>query len=143
MAQFDPNRLTFEQGLQRIDDASSKLGFYLDKEIVTSRDEVAQKLKDALGVRNVPEGFTKWQLPVFFKCQTMTFLSFAAPNTKVPTHSHKEGPGIRVIISGSMKYNGRELTPGDWMYIPADKEYAFEVGSMGVGMFYCYCCCCA
>lgn len=143
MAEFNPNRHTFEHGLQRIREASEKFGFYPDKEIVTSRSRVAQDLKDALTVSNVPDGFTKWQLPISFRCETLTFLSFAAPNTKVPRHSHKEGPGIRVIISGSMSYDGTELTTGDWMYIPAGMEYDFEVGPMGVGMFYCYCCSCA
>lgn len=143
MEKFDPNRMTFEKGLQRIRDASEKVGFELDRGIVTSKDKMAQELKGLLDVTNVPDGFTKWQLPVFFRCETQTFLSFAAPNTNVPSHSHNEGPGIRVIISGSMNYDGKDLNAGDWMYIPAGTNYEFDVGSMGVGMFYCYCCSCA
>ncbi len=143
MAEFDPNRQTFEQGLERIREASAKAGFDPDKEIVTSRSKSAQYLKDQLKVSNVPDGFTKWQLPISFTCSTLMFLSFGAPNKKVPRHMHKEGPGIRVIISGSMNYDGTELTAGDWMYIPAGQEYEFEVGPMGVGMCYCYCCSCA
>jgi hypothetical protein len=143
MAEFNPNRLTFEQGLERIRDASSKAGFDPDKEIVTSRSESARYLMDQLKVTNVPDGFSKWQLPISFACATQTYLSFAAPQSKVPRHSHKEGPGLRVIISGSLNYDGTELVAGDWMYIPAGQEYDFEVGPMGVGMFYCYCCSCA
>jgi hypothetical protein len=61
----------------------------------------------------------------------------------VPTHSHNEGDGVRFIASGSIKYNGQELTTGDWMYIRAGSEYEFEVGRYGAVMCYCYCCCCA
>ncbi len=143
MAVFNPNRLTFEQGLERIREASKKAGFDPEKEIVTSRSKPARYLKDLLEVTNVPGGFTKWQLPISFSGATQTFLSFAAPHTKVPRHSHKEGPGIRVIISGSLNYDGTELVAGDWMYMPAGQKYDFEVGPMGVGMFYCYECCCA
>jgi len=43
-----------------------------------------------------------------------------------------------VIISGSIKFSGKELSEGDWMYISAGAKYAFEVGPRGVGMFHCY-----
>jgi len=138
MAKFDPNRLTFEQGIDRIKEASARAGFKLGKKIVTSRDKPAIKAVNALEVKNVPEGFKKFQLPVFFSCATQTYLSFAAPGVKVPEHSHHDGPGIRVIISGSIKFSGKELSEGDWMYIPAGAKYTFEVGPRGVGMFYCY-----
>ena len=95
-------RLVNSTRLERIREASNKANFDPDKEIVTSRSKSAQYLKDELKVTNVPDGFTKWQLPISFACATQTFLSFAAPDSKALRHSHKEGPGIRVIISGSL-----------------------------------------
>ena len=139
---FNPNKLTFEQGLERIEKAVKAEG--LDtKKIVTSRDAKASKLREVLMTKNVPGGFMKWQLPVALQCQSQMFISVGAPNTKVPKHSHDDGPGLRFIGAGSILYNGKELTAGDWMYIPKGEPYSFEVGPLGATMFYCYCCCCA
>ena len=143
MARFNPNKLTFQQGLDRIAKACRSQKLDINRRIVTSRDPVAAKVVRSLEVKNIPNGFVKFQLPVAFRCETQTFLSFGAPNTKVGTHSHDEGPGIRVILTGSLNYKGTELSSGDWMYIPAGAKYDFMVGPKGVGMFYCYCCCCA
>jgi hypothetical protein len=142
MASFNPNALSFDQGVERIKKAATAAGLRADA-IVTSRDDAARKAVRALAVDNVPNGFTKWQLPVYLDCASQLFMSFAAPNTKVPEHSHDEGDGIRFILSGSIRYQDQELVAGDWMFIPKGKPYRFEVGPMGVGMCYCYCCCCA
>ena len=69
----------------------------------------------------------------------MMFISSAPPKAKVPSHAH-DGPGVRFISSGSIKYKEQELTAGDWMYIPKGKAYSFEVGALGATMFYCYQC---
>jgi hypothetical protein len=61
----------------------------------------------------------------------------------VPKHSHDEGDGIRIIMSGSIIYDGHELSGGDWMFIPKGVAYDFKVGPMGAALCYCYCCCCA
>jgi len=98
---------------------------------------------DILEVKNVPPGFKKWQLPVALRCESQMFITFAPPNSKVPRHSHDEGPGIRFIMTGSILYKGKELTSGDWMYLPAGAEYEYQVGNLGAVMCYCYCCCCA
>ena len=141
-ASFNPNRLTFEDGLKRIEEAVRETG--LDREaILTSRDEPVLKALDALEVTNVPEGFKKWQLPLALRCESQMFVTVADPGIKVPLHSHDEGNGIRFIAGGSIVYEGTELTAGDWMYIPAGRGYSFEVGRYGAIMCYCYCCCCA
>jgi hypothetical protein len=137
--QFQPNRLKIDACSQRIKDALQKIGYDLEKQIVTSRDREAVRLRRELATRNVPEGFTKWQLPVELR-PCFVFVSVAAPNAKVPEHSHEEGGGIRFIASGSILYKGKELTAGDWMYIPKGAKYSFEVGQFGATMFYCYAC---
>jgi hypothetical protein len=139
---FNPNRLTFDQGIERIREAADRAGFRADR-VVTSRDSAAVRARDALAVDNVPDGFTKWQLPVYLSNPSQLFVTVAAPGVKASRHSHEEGDGIRFIAGGSIIYEGQELVPGDWMFIPAGQPYEFEVGPNGALMCYCYCCCCA
>jgi hypothetical protein len=135
---FDPNRMTFEQGLERIRRAVKKVGLKVDGQIITSRDAGVSELRTILGTNNVPKGFQKWQLPVFLACQSQLFITLAEPFAKSPRHAHKEGDGIRFIASGSIIYEGKELTSGDWMFIPKGKPYSFEAGPFGATMCYCY-----
>jgi hypothetical protein len=144
---FNPNKLTFAQGIERIKKAVQTEAKFAARsgKIVTSRDEGADKLMDVLRVTNIPGGFTKYQLPIFIEGGpgTQFFLSIGAPNTEVAKHSHDEGDGLRFIVSGSIIYNGKELTSGDWMFIPKGEPYSMKVGKAGVTVFYCYSCCCA
>jgi hypothetical protein len=139
---FDPNRLTFEQGIERIQSAIRSAGVTIEG-IVTSRDDSVLELRKSLVVDNVPDGFRKWQLPVYLKDPSQLFVTWAEPGAKAAPHSHDEGDGIRFIAGGSIIYEGRELSAGDWMFIPAGAQYDFEVGANGALMCYCYCCCCA
>jgi hypothetical protein len=141
--QFNPNRLTFQQGLDRIRQVTRRIGLNVDRGVVTSRDRQMPKALEALRVTNVPAGFQKWQLPVALRCESQMFITVAQPGARAGNHSHKEGAGIRFIAGGSIVYKGKELTAGDWMYIPAGARYSFEVGPYGAIMCYCYCCCCA
>ena len=50
---------------------------------------------------------------------------------------------MRIILAGSIIYEGKELTGGDWMFIPKGQPYAMRVGKTGVIICYCYQCCCA
>jgi|SRR6185369_3005684 hypothetical protein len=142
MATFDPNKLTFEDGIRRIQTAAKKAGVDLMSEIFTSREASVRKLTRALETKNIPGGFTKFQLPVALG-RTQLFLTSAPPNVKVPKHSHNDGAGVRFIVAGSITFNGQELSAGDWMFIPKGRPYQFEVGPLGATMFYCYECCCA
>jgi hypothetical protein len=135
---FNPRRLTLSDCRVRIESALKKLKFDPDRQIFTSRDKNAIKLQSMLQTRNVPDAFTKWQLPIWFR-ETMLFISVAPPNVRVPAHSH-DGEGLRFIAGGSITYKSQELTAGDWMYIPRDKTYGFQVGPLGAHMFYCYHC---
>jgi hypothetical protein len=139
MTSFKPNALTFEQGITRIKEA----GFDFKSKITTSRDAAANEATRKLMVSNVPGGFKKFQLPLYMDKPSQLFVSIGAPDAEVPEHSHDEGDGIRYIVSGSIIYNGQELTAGDWMFIPAGMKYSLRVGPRGAHMFYCYQCCCA
>jgi hypothetical protein len=139
---FNPNRLTFEEGVERIRRAVEEAELSRDT-IVTSRDDAALKAMDSLAVDNVPAGFRKWQLPVFLNRASQLYISVGEPGVKVPRHAHEEGDGIRFIAGGSIIYEDKELSAGDWMFIPAGQPYSFEVGRVGAIMCYCYCCSCA
>jgi hypothetical protein len=140
---FDPNRTTFDEGIARIREALEKAGLDTTGRILTSRDDDVARVCEALAVDNVPDGFRKWQLPVFLNCPSQLYITVADAGARAETHSHDEGDGVRFIVSGSINYQGKELSSGDWMFVPAGKEYSFEVGRLGAVMCYCYCCSCA
>jgi hypothetical protein len=142
-SKFKPKEhLTFKQGADKITKALEEVKVNFKSQIFTSRDEVSVKLANLLQVKEVPDGFKKWQLPIVLT-DSQLFISIAQPDIKVPEHSHDEGDGIRFIMSGSIYYDGQELTAGDWMYIPKGKPYSMRIGPFGASMCYCYCCCCA
>ncbi len=140
---FDPNEVSFDEGVERIQAASKQAKLRHGKKVLTSRDPGARRAQELLTVSNVPGGFKKWQLPVYLSEPSQLFITVAEPDVSVPEHSHDEGDGIRFIVSGSITYNGVELSAGDWMFIPAGSKYSFKVGPLGATMCYCYCCCCA
>jgi hypothetical protein len=142
MGEFNPNKLTFEDGVKRVHAALKKANLDMDKAIVTSRDRAAIEATKLLTVNNVPKGFIKWQLPIVLQ-PSQLFISVGSPNVEVKEHSHDDGAGVRFIISGTIQHNGQELVAGDWMYIPKGAKYSFKVGPHGATMGYCYCCCCA
>jgi hypothetical protein len=135
MKAFTPEELTFEQGIQRIRTALKKAGLDLENSIVTSRDPSAQSLRKQLKMKNLPKGSEMWQLPVVLN-HSLLFLSVMAPNAKMTRHRHEQGPVFRLVISGSIIYDGKELTVGDWMYVPKGKSYSFEAGPLGAAVFY-------
>jgi hypothetical protein len=139
---FDPNQVSFEEGLGRIRQAVERTALDTHR-VITSKDAEVRDAQTLLMVTAIPGGFTKWQLPVYLDSPSQLFISVGEPNVEVPEHSHSEGDGIRFIASGSIVYNGNELTAGDWMFIPAGMPYSFRVGPLGATMCYCYCCCCA
>jgi quercetin dioxygenase-like cupin family protein len=141
MPEFNPNTKSSAACVVQIKEVVEKAG--LDpKKIITSRDAASVKLRTAMKCTNVPEGFTKWQLPVFLEKGSLMYISIGAPGVSVPEHSHDEGDGMRFIAAGSIEYHGKELHAGDWMFLPAGTKYSFTVGPTGATMFYCYSCCC-
>jgi hypothetical protein len=137
----ESNNLTFDEGVERINQALKEARLEVGNEIITSRDEKVMKVQELLDIKNMPQGFKKWQLPVMLRCESQMYITVASPNAKVSQHLH-EGPSIRFIVKGSIRYNGTELTAGDWIYIPADVQYALEAGSDGGTTCGCYCCSC-
>jgi hypothetical protein len=141
MAKFNANPATFEDGVERVKEALKVSGFKVGKQIVTSQDKGITKVLNLLGTDNIPDGFKKWQLPFIFD-KTQMFFSVGNPDVLVPEHSHDEGDGIRIIVSGSIFYKDKELKSGDWMFIPQGAKYSIKTGPFGSTMCYCYQCCC-
>jgi hypothetical protein len=137
---FNPNRLKFQACTERLQRAVKAAGLKTDGKIITSKDDGASEMRKTLSTKNVPKGFHKWQLPVHLDNPSHLFITVAEPNVKSPRHSHKDGDGIRFVAGGSITYEGKELGAGDWMFIPAGKEYSFQVGPLGAVMCYCYAC---
>lgn len=140
--EFEPNRVTFEEGLERIQRVVDEADVPTDR-ILTSTMEEVEEARDRLRVDNVPDGFHKWQLPVYLEEESQLFVSVGDPDVRVPEHSHDDGDGIRFIAGGSIEYEDHKLAPGDWMFIPEGEPYSFRTGPQGAVMCYCYCCCCA
>jgi hypothetical protein len=142
LKEFNPNQVTFDEGLTRIQKAVDRVGLSRER-VLTSRDPAVVEATRLLTVSAVPGGFRKWQLPVSLNAPSQLFITMAEPDVEVPAHAHEEGDGVRFIAGGSILYEGQELTAGDWMFIPRGHEYSFKVGPLGALMCYCYCCCCA
>jgi uncharacterized RmlC-like cupin family protein len=98
--------------------------------VVTSRDQGMDQLRQALQVKNLPQGFQKWLLPVQVSSDTFLYITVAAPGARADTHAH-DGDSVRFVASGSIIYDGRELTAGDWLFIPAGQSYSFSAGPVG------------
>jgi hypothetical protein len=142
-SKFNPKEhISFAEGSRKVQAALKETGVNIHEAIITSREKAAVKLVNLLKVDNIPGGFKKWQLPIVLESSQL-FISIAQPDIEVPEHSHDEGDGIRIIMSGSVIYNGVELTAGDWMFIPKGKPYSIKIGPFGASMCYCYCCSCA
>ena len=123
MKTFNPNKVSFDEGLIRIQKAVDEARLDQRSGVITSRDKAARHAQHLLKVKEVPGGFRKWQLPVYLERASQLFLTVAEPGAKVPEHSHDEGDGIRFIAQGSIVYNGVELTAGDWMFIPVNTAH--------------------
>ena len=99
--------------------------------VVTSFDKVAKKAESKLAV-DAPfaDGIQKWQLPIDLPGFRVVMTRFP-PGTVVKAHAHPSIPGfsrcgqLRVVVKGSITYDGKVYNPGDWFYIPGGVAYSF------------------
>jgi len=125
------------KGARRVLDALKKAGVKTEGRIVTSRDKGMAELRTQLARENPPKGFKQWQLPVVLEGPALVFMTVAKKGAKLPDHSHK-ATLFRVIISGSVRANGKLLKAGDWMLVPAGQTYSLAVGESGVIILHAY-----
>jgi mannose-6-phosphate isomerase-like protein (cupin superfamily) len=115
------------QGVKRINAALKKAGIVLTKgRVITSRDDSMDEAREELRRLNLPPGFQSWQLPVP-KNDLDIFLTVVSPGAVLPEHSHTRDL-FRVVLSGSIFTEGKELKTGDWMYVPAGTPYSYSAG---------------
>jgi hypothetical protein len=99
---------------------------------VTSFDEKARAAQELLKV-DAPfgSGIQKWQLPVNM-IEMRVYETVFPPNTVVDPHIHPEntaddpGGSLRIIVRGSILYNGKTFGPGDWFFVPNGVPYTFK-----------------
>ena len=135
MDRFVPQELSFEQGSEHIRAALRKANVDIENAIITSRDPWAAQMREELRMSGQPSGVEMWLLPVVLN-RSLLFVQVLAPNAEVPEHEHVRGAVFRLVISGSIRYKGIELTAGDWMYVPRGQSYSFSAGSAGATVMY-------
>jgi hypothetical protein len=99
--------------------------------VVTSFDQSAGRAQEELCV-DVPfaAGVQKWQLPINLPGFRVIMTRFP-PNTVVQLHEHPNFDGVsacgqlRVVVAGSITFDGRKYGPGDWFFIPNGVPYSF------------------
>ena len=125
------------RGSRRIKEALQKHGVRSGKGILTSRDTGMSAVKRELKRTGMPPGVEQWQLPVTLGPgeDILSFTGRMKPGAKVPKHAHKQAV-FRLVIEGSLKYGGKTLKPGDWMYVPAGQAYALTAGPQGCTTLY-------
>jgi hypothetical protein len=118
---FDPHEKFLDQ--DEIDAVLGEHGLSLEN-IVHSRSPRMDEVRYAMRRRNQPDGWQSWQLPAYLLSKTTTFfLSVGAPGAILPGHAHEFGQ-FRIVLSGGVVFDGVELKSGDWIWIPAGKEYS-------------------
>ncbi len=128
-------------GAGRIKAALEKHGIIIvgGKEVITSRDEGIDDVLYELRRPDMPPGIQSWQLPIILDEDTFIFLTVAEPGAIVPTHKHSRDL-FRVVISGSIITDGKELKSGDWMFVPKGAEYSYHAAlNPGAVSMHFYC----
>ena len=127
------------KGSKRIAAALRKHKVSSAKRVTTSRDEGMKDVNKTLKRprSSMPPGVEHWQVPVTLgqRKDVLVFKSRMKPGAKVPTHAHKHDV-FRVVVSGSVKYEGKTLKAGDWMHVPAGQSYAMQAGPTGASIYY-------
>ncbi|HEY8684084.1 MAG TPA: cupin domain-containing protein [Chloroflexota bacterium] len=112
-------------GKERIERALKNHGIVIKDKVITSRDKGMDDVLYELRRKGMPEGIESWQLPIILERSTFGFLTVAQPGAIVPTHKHSRNL-FRVVLSGAIVTDGKELKTGDWMYVPAGVPYSYH-----------------
>lgn len=131
-----------QAGVDRVKRVLERNGLNLERldHIVTSRDPEWVQARHELRRENMPPGWETWQLPTYLlNSATLFFLTVSAPGAVLPKHHH-DVPQIRIVCSGGLIYDGKELKSGDWMYIPAKVDYVLtaSLNPGGCVSYYAY-----
>ena len=131
-AGWKPNDTVIEGriGADRIKAALKNHNIVIKDKVITSRDEGIDDVLYELRRTDMPPGIQSWQLPIILDEDTFIFLTAAEPGAIVPSHTHKRDL-FRVVIKGSIITDGKELKPGDWMFVPKGARYSYHAAYSG------------
>jgi len=107
--------------------------------VITSRDSGVRQATDELIRTHLPAGFKQWQVPIALgpNQDAVAFVTEGEPGAAIPMHAHRCDL-FRVVVSGSITTGGKELHPGDWMYVRAGSEYDLIAGPNGCHVLHIY-----
>jgi len=63
----------------------------------------------------------------------LAYIAHIEPNVEITNHIHpiEKLADKRVVLSGSITAEGKELTQGDFFWVPANTPYSFKAGKTG------------
>jgi len=138
---LDPAGGRETKGVKRVRDALRPHGHDIGQRVLTSKDSDMEDILNRLNRNDgMPPGFQQWQLPVGIgdNRTVLAFMTDADAGAVLPTHSH-DADIFRMVVSGSLQYNGVWLSAGDWMFIPKNTRYQYTAASNpGVRTLHCY-----
>ncbi|GAA2445817.1 hypothetical protein GCM10010191_73450 [Actinomadura vinacea] len=87
-------------------------------------------------------GVTRWFLPVAPEMPEAGAGRFAAYLSRLEAGATVSASGpvrsayvLKVVLTGAVRFEGRTLTAGDWLWVPTDRPYAFTAGDLGAVLF--------
>ena len=125
------------RGVRRVKDALRKHGVDFGNRVITSRDRGMDEVQKDLKRTGMPPGVEQWQIPIVVGANEdiLSFTGQMEAGADVPEHAHNQAI-FRIVIQGSLEYNGMTLKAGDWMLVPAGQRYELKAGPDGCTTMY-------
>ena len=128
---WDPEDSILDTGPASIREA---IGKETEDRIVTSRDPG----REGIPGRRMPEGFAQRLHAVALPGNLLVFETKFQPEKTLPSHSHADADIFRIVIEGSIEYEGTTLGPGEWMFVPSGSDYELSSGRDGATVCHMY-----
>jgi hypothetical protein len=97
-------------------------------EIVRPQDRQLQSVDPASIQGKIPDAaIAKSKRQIVSTDNPYVHIAQTAANNTIPRHSHST-PEVMVVLSGRVNVGGTECEAGSVLLIPANEEYALEVG---------------
>lgn len=93
------------------------------QKITDSNGFINGQWKSDTQLRGFQEGVKKFVLPVDISKFNIMVLTEVQAGQVVKSHSHKDEPIFRFIISGNLLLNGTPYEAGDWVIVPTGMPY--------------------
>lgn len=124
------SRPLLEEYLIRLELVLGALGGGPMREVVSSRDVRLARFGGHLA--RLADEVQRWHPPFSGDDELLASVTVAGPGSDIGPTLHLDGDAVRFVLSGSVRFQGRELESGDWLLIPAGAGYRLRVGYRGV-----------